>query len=40
MEMEEAQGMSGFLCSQNVGLWACFWAKGLQGQDSPGRGHS
>lgn len=39
-EMEEAQGVSGFLCVQNVGLWAPFWAKGLQGKDPPGSRHS
>lgn len=35
---ERAKGVLVFLCSQNVVLWACFWAKGLQGRDSPGRG--
>lgn len=37
---KRAQGVLGFLCSQNVALWACFWAKGLQGQNSPGRSPS
>lgn len=37
---ENAQRVSDFLCSQNMGLWAYFWAKDLQGQNSPGRGSS